>query len=186
MNEEPIKICSSCGAEYSLRAEICADCGGKLVLPQDYEKRFVPLAEAEEKILIREGPVGYLQELEAQLKKKGIRAAIRFHGGVPGTCASKTVYGLYVATDDEAAAKEIDRSCWIKGAPDHASSYKYEEQELKGICPACSCAIPEASIECPECGLMVKHDEDVATCPDCDAEVGDEVMKCPNCGAEFE
>jgi hypothetical protein len=186
MKEEPIKICSSCGEEYSFKAFECADCGGKLVLPQDYEKRFVPLADEEEKTFIREGPVGYLQELEAELKKKGIRAAIRFLGGEPGRCASKTRYGLYVSAKDEAAAKEIDHAYWIKGAPEQGSSFKYEEQELKGVCPACSCELPEKAIECPECGLVVKYDEDVSTCPECDTPVGDEVMKCPKCGAEFE
>jgi ribosomal protein L40E len=185
MNQEPVKICSNCGAEYSLRADICADCGGKLVLPQDYQKRFVPLAE-EEQILIREGSIGYLKELEAHLKQTGIRAAIRFHGGTPGACPSRTRYGLYVTTADEAAAKELDRAHWLRGAPDQASSFEYSEQELQGICPACSHAIREGSAECPECGLVVGADEDVATCPDCDAEVGDEVKKCPNCGVEFE
>ena len=85
MNEEPIKICSSCGAEYSLEAVTCADCGGNLVFPQEYEKRSVPLEEAEAGILIRQGSVGYLRELGVLLKKDGIRSAIRFHGCAPGT-----------------------------------------------------------------------------------------------------
>ena len=186
MNEEPIKICSKCGAEYSLRAEVCADCGGKLVLSQDYEKRLVPLGEEEEQTLIREGSIRYLKELREHLKADGIRSDIRFHGQVPGSCSSRARWGLYVAADDETAAKEIDRKQWLRGAADHASSFRYAEQELQGICPACSHAIPERAAECPECGLVVNPDEEVVTCPDCDAEVGDEVKKCPNCGAEFE
>lgn len=186
MTEEPTKICSECGEEYSLSAEKCADCGGALVLPQDYEARFVPLGEEEEQTLVREGLVDYLEELRTYMNTKGIRAVIRFHRGKPGTCPSGTVYGLYVKAEDEAKAKEIDRVHWIQGAPDHASSFKYEEQELSGVCPACSTVIPEDSAECPECGLAIKYDEEVATCPDCDAEVGDEVERCPNCGAEFE
>ena len=87
---------------------------------------------------------------------------------------------------DEAAAKEISRTHWLQGAPDHATSFRYSEQELACVCPACSTSIPEKSAECPECGLIVKSEEETATCPDCDAEVGDEVNKCPNCGAEFE
>jgi hypothetical protein len=120
------------------------------------------------------------------MKKEGIRALIRFHGGAPGSCPSKTRYGLYVAADDEAAAKEIDHAHWIKGAPERGASFKYEEQELKGVCPACETALPEGAIECPECGLVVRYDEEVSTCPECDTPVGDEVMKCPKCGAEFE
>jgi ribosomal protein L40E len=37
MNEQPYKICSNCGAEYSIEALSCADCGGNLVFPQKYE-----------------------------------------------------------------------------------------------------------------------------------------------------
>ena len=60
MNEEPINICSNCGAEYSPEAQICADCGGKLLFPQEYEERFEAPSEAEELALIREGFFGYL------------------------------------------------------------------------------------------------------------------------------
>jgi ribosomal protein L40E len=85
MNEEPIKICASCGAEYSLEAVTCGDCGGKLVFPQEYEKLSIPLKEAEAQILIREGSVDYLRELAGLLEKNGLRSAIRFHGCTPGT-----------------------------------------------------------------------------------------------------
>lgn len=85
MGEEPIKICSNCGAEYSLEALTCADCGGTLVFPQQYERRYEPLEDAEAEILIRQGQVQYLRELSELLKKKGIRTDIRFHGCAPGT-----------------------------------------------------------------------------------------------------
>ena len=85
MNEEPIKICSKCGEEYSLEAVTCADCGGDLVFPQQYKKPSVPLEENEADTLVRQGPVGYLRELGELLKKSGIRTDIRFHGCPPGT-----------------------------------------------------------------------------------------------------
>ena len=85
MIEEPIKICSSCGGEYSLEALTCADCGGKLVSPHEYEKRSVPLEQEEAEILVRQGSVGYLRELGKLLKKNGIQTDIRFHGCPPGT-----------------------------------------------------------------------------------------------------
>jgi predicted amidophosphoribosyltransferase len=186
MNQEPIKICSKCGAEYSLMAEICADCGGDLVSPQDYEARSIPLTEDDEQVFIREGAIDYLKKLGNHLRQNGIRATILLHGGTPGSCPSGVRFGLYVAAGDEESAKEIDRAYWLAGAPDHASSFRYTEQELSGTCPACSCAIPEGAATCPECGLVVKAEEELATCPDCDAEVGDDVDKFPNCGAEFE
>jgi hypothetical protein len=85
MNDEPIKICSNCGEEYSLEALTCAECGGALVFPQEYEKRSVPLEEEEAKVLIRQGAVSYLRELGGLLKKNGIRSDIQFHGCPPGT-----------------------------------------------------------------------------------------------------
>jgi hypothetical protein len=85
MNEEPIKICSNCGEEYSPEAFTCVECGGTLVLPQEYEKRSVPLEEEEARVLIRQGSVSYLRELSALLKKNGIRTDIQFHGCPPGT-----------------------------------------------------------------------------------------------------
>jgi RNA polymerase subunit RPABC4/transcription elongation factor Spt4 len=91
-----------------------------------------------------------------------------------------------VTTADETAAREIDRDHWLHGAPEHASSFRYQEQELQGVCPACSSSIPEGSAECPECGLVVNPEVESAACPECDAEVDDEVKQCPNCGAEFE
>jgi predicted amidophosphoribosyltransferase len=187
----PTKICSSCGAEYSIEAQVCADCGGKLVSPQDYEKRFEPPADDEERVLIREAPFGYLKELLERMTRGGIQAFIRFHARVPGACsprkcAPQTLFGLYVAKADEVAAKELDRAHWLQGAPDDASSYEYAEQELHGVCPACSSPIPDRAVECPECGLAVASEDEPATCPDCGAEVGDEVKTCPRCGAEFE
>ena len=192
MNENPIKICSKCGAEYSLEAQVCADCGGRLVFPQSYEKRFEAPAEEEEQILIREATFGYLKELLEHMTKKGIRAGIRFHAQVPRGCspkscgASQALYGLYVAKTDETDAKEVDRAHWLQGAPEHALSFEYTESELKGVCPACSSRLPEKAIECPECGLVVGSVEETATCPDCGVEVEDDAARCPKCGAEFE
>jgi ribosomal protein L40E len=191
MNELPIKICSKCGGEYDVDAQVCADCGGALVFPQDYEKRYEAPAEEEDVVLVREASFGYLKELLEHLTKKGIRAGIRFHGEAPGSCstpkcAPQTIFGLYVAKIDEAAAKDVDRAHWLKGAPEEASSFIYTESELQGVCPACAARLPEQAIECPECGLAVRSSEDAATCPDCGTEVADDAMRCPKCGAEFE
>lgn len=91
-----------------------------------------------------------------------------------------------MSNDNAGTAREIDRRHWLRGAPEEASSFEYKEQELSGVCPACSAKIPQGSAECPECGLVVNPEADMATCPECDAVVGDEVRRCPNCGCEFE
>lgn len=85
MDEEPIKICTKCGEEYSLEAMICAECGGALVFPKTHEERSAPLEEEEAKILIRQGSVNIIRELGELLEKNGIRSYIRFHGCEPGT-----------------------------------------------------------------------------------------------------
>ena len=88
--------------------------------------------------------------------------------------------------EDKTAAIEIDRNHWLRGAPEHATSFRHADQELRGVCPACSSSIPEGSAECPECGLVVNPEAEMSVCPECDAKVGDEVKQCPNCGVEFE
>jgi predicted amidophosphoribosyltransferase len=85
MNQEPIKICVNCGEEYSPEALACAECGGRLVFPQEYEKRSAPLEDEEARVLVRQGTVSYLRELAELLKKNGIRTDIQFHGCEPGT-----------------------------------------------------------------------------------------------------
>ena len=186
MSENQIKICSKCGEEYSVEAQICVECGGKLVFEHEYEQRFVPLDDSVQMVCVREDTVGYLEELGALMKKNGIRTVIRFHQSCSKGKACSTLYGLYVTPEDEAAAKDIIRDHWLKDAPEHANTYEYTEQELKGICPACSAAIPEDATECPECGLVVKADEEVFVCPACDGEVGEFDKTCPHCGEKFE
>lgn len=186
MTENPTKICSKCGAEYAPEAQVCADCGGKLVFSEAYAKGFEAPKDDADLVCVREDRLGYLQELERHMNRNGIRTVIRFHGQVPESGAAGARYGLYVTSADEAKAKVVDRDYWIRGAPEHATSYEYTEQESSGVCPACSSALPENSAECPECGLAVGTVMDVMTCPACDSDVESNAETCPNCGAEFE
>ena len=191
MKELPIKICPKCGEEYDIEAQVCAECGGALAFPQDYEQRYEPPAPEVEVVLIREASFGYLKELLEHLAKKGIWAGVRSHGQAPSSCSTRKcapqpIFGLYVAKTDEAAAQEVDRAHWLQGAPEEGASFTYTESELQGVCPACSTRLPDKAIECPECGLAVGLSEEPATCPDCGTEVADDAARCPKCGAEFE
>ena len=186
MHQEFIKVCSKCGEEYSPEAMVCVECGGRLVSEQEYERLQVPLTEEEERLVcVREDAFGYLRELERRLKADGVRSVIHLHGDSCAARSCQTRYGLYVIPGDESKAKEIIHAHWLKGAPENALSFDYQEQELSGICPACATAIPENSAECPECGLVVKAVDEVSLCPTCDAKVGDDVNECPNCGEQL-
>lgn len=186
MHDDQIKICLVCGEEYSLEAQVCVECGGRLVFEREYEQRFVPLDESERMVCVREDAAGYLEELGAVMKSGGIRNMIKFHQTCTTGKACRTLYGLYVKPEDEAAARDIIRKHWLKDAPEQGATYEYSEQELKGICPACSAMIPEKSVECPECGLVVGVEEEVFVCPSCDGEVGELDKTCPHCGEKFE
>jgi hypothetical protein len=83
MQENDYKVCSKCGEEYALEALTCAECGGALVFPSQYEPP--PLEEDEADVLVRQSQVNYLRELAGLLQKNRIRSAIRFHGCPPGT-----------------------------------------------------------------------------------------------------
>lgn len=82
---DPIKVCPYCGAEYDAGAQLCADCGGKLVFQTNDRGDIAPLAREEAQALVREDAVGYLRELARELAARGIRSAIVFHAPAPGT-----------------------------------------------------------------------------------------------------
>lgn len=82
---EPIKICSHCGAEYDVGAQMCADCGGKLVFRTDDAGDIAPLAPEQAQALVREGAVSYLREVARELAEQGIRSAVVFHEPAAGT-----------------------------------------------------------------------------------------------------
>jgi predicted amidophosphoribosyltransferase len=85
MTDQAIKVCSHCGAEYDASAQVCADCGARLVFRTDDYGDVAPLAEDEAQVLVREGAVGYLRELAREFAAQGIRSAIVFHAPAPGT-----------------------------------------------------------------------------------------------------
>lgn len=82
---DAIKVCSHCGAEYDASAQVCADCGAKLVFRTDDRGDIAPLSEKEARALVREGSLGYLRELARELAGQGIRSAVVFHEPGPGT-----------------------------------------------------------------------------------------------------
>jgi predicted amidophosphoribosyltransferase len=182
--QEPVKTCPKCGGEYAPHGLVCADCGGALVVKREVTEPSQPTGKEEESVLLREGRLDYLKDLSRLLSKERIGSLVVPRSD-PKACAGATVYGLLVSPGNVDAAREIDRALWLKGAPEHASSYRYTEQELGGTCPACGTALPEQSPECPECGLAVGSVES-AECPACDTDVPADAEKCPNCGAEFE
>lgn len=82
---EPIKVCSHCGAEYDASAQVCADCGEKLVFRTDEHGDIAPLEQEKAQALVREGGLGYLRELARELAAAGVRSAVVFHAPAPGT-----------------------------------------------------------------------------------------------------
>ena len=73
-----------------------------------------------------------------------------------------------MTTEDENAANEIDRNHWLRGAPEHAADFQYDQQAAAGVCPACSTPVPANTAECPECGLLVNPEAEKAICPECE------------------
>jgi predicted amidophosphoribosyltransferase len=85
MQEDPVKVCVYCRAEYALDAQSCADCGGPLEFPGGDSPRATPIEEGDAVVLVRQGAVNYLRELEQLLTRAGMPSGIRFHGSPPGT-----------------------------------------------------------------------------------------------------
>jgi len=191
VSDRNVKICPNCETEYHPDGDVCADCGTVLVHKHEQRDGTEPLSDDDKLTGILEDRMESLEETRLMLNANGVRTHVRLHTESPAG-PHANVFGLYVLTDELAEAQELHRTHWLKGAPEGQGSFEYKEQELSGTCPACDTTLPEAAVECPECGLVVGHDDDgdeddeVEVCPRCDTEVEADATTCPGCGAQFE
>jgi ribosomal protein L37E len=197
---EPVthKVCPRCGGEYRLDAERCADCGDRLVYPEEAEAaaeialRATPGTEDAEDNFSFTGPLYLLppsdelvclccstdrplQVLSAELNEAGI--AHRLDPAPYG----KSIHDwcLYVLPEDGDAAAAIEADGW--GPP-----IEEVDPAEPSVCPACGTPHPSGALECANCGLGLGLPADFyardPACPRCGAVVGRLVDRCPNCG----
>ncbi|TAN45493.1 MAG: hypothetical protein EPN22_02360 [Nitrospirae bacterium] len=150
------KICPECETEYLLHIEKCADCGASLVLPEEYrklqeEKRLISEKGIKNAVVVREGDMGWLNELNKVLMNAGIPSAVDVDAGCNKSCCNDKCR-LVVSHADLKRAEELIEEHFMKMHPEARVS---SELLNSGKCPACGSPLGDNDIECPDCGLAL-------------------------------
>ncbi|HOX25666.1 MAG TPA: hypothetical protein PLL30_11145 [Candidatus Krumholzibacteria bacterium] len=157
----PVKICQECGAEYLPAAQVCADCGGKLVLKPEGDPNLVAGASGgarDQTILL--GPHREALRLQQVLDSYEIEAVVQERADLvregfrkidPDAVIEPGIFEVLVRPDVRQRAEEIRDSLGL------AASIEYEVEEfVEGQCPACGAPLAEEDLEeCPDCGLSL-------------------------------
>jgi len=158
---EGYKVCPACRVEHVQRATRCADCDVELVQPSEMlpEQDPVELPPASELACIRVAPLAWVRALSDGLEQRGLPHRIEPgrledapEGQRPEVFGEAELFGVYVGAQDEPAAKELDSQIAQQVLPEEAPTLAAGEA---AECPACGSALETASVECPDCGLVL-------------------------------
>ena len=157
----PPKICPECGEEYLHSASVCTHCDISLVLegeqPEHSQREEMP--PISELICVRASSVGWAMSLSEKLAEAGIphrieAASTDTDEGGRGKPGRTLPYGVFVFSQDEAAASKIDRAHTEHQIPDIPEDFD-PSAISEDSCPACGDSILTAESECPGCGLAL-------------------------------
>jgi hypothetical protein len=158
------KICPACETEYLPQIQKCADCGAVLLFPEEHKKakevrKLIKEKTVENRVVVREGDLNWLTELQAVLIDAGIPCTVRSDDGCKkGCCGDKC--RLEVSSEDLEKAQERIEEYFMEMNPEFRAS---KEMLREGRCPACGSPLGEGQRECPDCGLpllIVEEEED--------------------------
>ena len=160
-SESGFKVCPSCREEYTLMMEQCVHCDVALVFPNEIPPDDVGSLDdfppAGELIYLRVAPLAWIRALSEALEEAGVphrvepgRVADPPEGQQPGTFGNVDLFGLYVRTEDEARAREVDSSIAVRVLPEEPEDLAEGEDDA---CPACGATLAADVATCPDCGL---------------------------------
>lgn len=179
MTETYLRYCPECGEEYQPHMTRCIDCGGELQEKLDGESQeYHPPPQAEPGPEPNLPPGDYRKVadgLSAQIVEPLVRLFVG--AGIPVKVES-IGYGLCLSSrlEDRAAVIAIlEREGAIPTQPDATMPAVGAEG---GPCPACGAHLTAATVECPECGLLLGS----VGCENCGAELSQSDKACPACG----
>lgn len=140
--------------EYLPHIEKCADCGASLLIPEEYreaqeKKKRLEAKSVENRVVVREGDLGWLSELRAVLIEAGVPCMIHSGADCRKGC-SKDACQLVVSPDDLERARERIEEYFMEIDPEIRAS---NELIKAGRCPACGSPVGSVVRECPDCGL---------------------------------
>lgn len=161
----PPKLCPECGEEYVHAASVCAHCDVPLVLEGEAPEaaRVGELPPISELVCVRASSAGWAMGLSERLVEAGIphrvqAASAEADEGGQRRPGSNLPYGVFVRSEDEPAATEIDLAYTEHQIPDLPEDFAATAID-SDQCPACGEAILETASECPGCGLALLSPE---------------------------
>jgi hypothetical protein len=157
------KMCPTCGEEYTLVMERCADCDVALVSPGEMPsegdadpEEFPPASEL---LYLRVAPLPWIQALSNGLEEAGVPHRVEPSGLAnppegqrPETFGDVDLFGLYVLPQDGPAARELDSQIVRRVLPDEAEDLQEGEEDQ---CPACGAELAAEATSCSDCGLSL-------------------------------
>ncbi|MCH2169294.1 hypothetical protein MK489_00805 [Myxococcota bacterium] len=153
----PPKICPRCGDEYLHRATQCTNCEIPLILEgEQVGAESVPqLPDVSELVCVRAAASSWILALAERMEEAGIPHRVEASGDT--SRAREAPWGIFVRTEDAAAASAIDAEHMKIQMPDLPEGYdpRATESEDGEACPACGEVLAGKSDECPSCGLFL-------------------------------
>lgn len=155
------KVCPTCGEEYTLVMERCADCDVALVspdqLPSEQDADPAEFPPASELFYLRVAPLPWIQALSNGLEEAGVphrvepgKLADPPDGQRPETFGDVDLFALFVLPEDAPAASELDSQIAARVLPHEAEDLQEGEEDA---CPACGTRLSAEATTCADCGL---------------------------------
>ncbi len=153
---QQIKICPDCSTEYFSHVQNCADCGAKLLWPEQYKRAQEEKKELMEKavdnaVVVRQGDLKWMNELYNVVIDSGIPCAVHTDDGCKKGCCGDTCY-LVVSPEDAQRAHQRIEEYFGEVHPEIRASNELVNQ---GKCPACGSPVDTDAVDCPDCGLTL-------------------------------
>lgn len=150
------KICPDCHTEYLPHVRKCADCGADLLLPEEHRKaqegkKRIAEKAVEDRVVVREGDLGWLSELREVLVHAGIPCTVQSEVSCRKGCCGDACQ-LVVSSDDRERAQARIEEYFMTMNPELRTS---NELIKVGKCPACGSPVGTDVRECPDCGLIL-------------------------------
>ena len=154
-----MKFCASCNAQFPDEMDRCVHCGGRLqdsflgTSPDD-----VQLPPVEKLFLLSSYQPPFTRRLADRLQEADIPFHIEVDPGADraderfGSSGREVRLQLYVRPEDREDAEALQAQLIRDRVPDIPDEFA-PDLVSEGVCPACSSAVAEGDVECPDCGL---------------------------------
>jgi len=170
-DENPMKCCPECGAEFRPEFSTCALCDVDLVLTENHEsnssgvdekrkERTIDISPEDELVTMRQGSLLEMKTVQHLLKKENIGSLlVEDRSNCGSGCSNSKVFELkvkqqYAGDAQQILIEEFRRSTSIDSHEFEGDAEAVFDQRMtEARCPACGCTFITDDRTCPECGL---------------------------------